>query len=234
MNMPIIGVTASRDDRGTLSVGREYLDAVFRAGGLPLMIPYTKAAKALDRIVEEIDGLLLTGGGDIDPTWFDEEPIPGLGWIDPERDHLEIALIRRMMEKRKAVLAVCRGCQILNVAAGGDMFQDLYRQREGLLQHMQKAPRSHLSHSVTVVENSLLFRIAGEATFKVNSFHHQAVRKLAPGFIASATAKDGVIEALESVRHPFVLGVQWHPEHLVQTDAISRRLFEAFVQAASA
>ena len=79
MNMPIIGVTASRDDRGTLSVGREYLDAVFGAGGLPLMIPYTKAAKALDRIVEEIDGLLLTGGGDIDPTWFDEEPIPGLG-----------------------------------------------------------------------------------------------------------------------------------------------------------
>lgn len=233
MSMPVIGVTASRDDRGTLSVSREYLDAVLMAGGLPLIVPYTEDAETIRQVVERIDGLLLTGGGDIDPAWFGEEPIPGLGWIDPKRDHLEIAFIRRMMEESKPILAICRGCQILNVAAGGDMFQDLYQQREGLLQHMQKAPRSHLSHSVEVAEGSLLYRIAGNSTVKVNSFHHQAVRKVAPGFIACATAKDGVIEGVESVRHPFVLGVQWHPEHLVKTDAISRRLFKAFVQAAS-
>lgn len=233
MSMPVIGVTPSRDERGTLSVGREYLEAVLKAGGLPLIIPYMENAEAIRQVAGRIDGLLLTGGGDIDPTWFGEEPIPGLGWIDPERDHLEVVLIRRIMEESKPILAICRGCQILNVAAGGDMFQDLYHQREGLLQHMQKAPRSHLSHSVEVAKNSLLYRIAGNAAMKVNSFHHQAVRKVAPGFVASATAKDGVIEAVESTRHPFVLGVQWHPEHLVEVDVISRRLFEAFVQAAS-
>ncbi len=233
MRRPVIGVTASRDERGTLSVGREYLESVLRAGGLPLIVPYVEGDEPIREIAERIDGLLLTGGGDIDPAWFGEEPIPGLGWVDPGRDHLEIFLIRRMLEERKPILAICRGCQILNVAAGGDMFQDLYRQREDLLQHQQKAPRSHLSHSVEVAEGSLLHRIAGSTDIKVNSFHHQAVRKLAPGFIACATAKDGVIEGVESVRHPFVLGVQWHPEHLVETDAVSRRLFEAFVQAAA-
>jgi putative glutamine amidotransferase len=233
MRMPVIGVTASRDDRGTLSISREYLEAVLMAGGLPLIVPYLDDVEGIRQVVERIDGLLLTGGGDIDPTWFGEEPVPGLGWIDLERDQLEIALIRQMMDGNKPILAICRGCQILNVAAGGDMFQDLYQQREGLLQHMQNAPRSHLSHSVEVAEGSLLRRIAGNSTMKVNSFHHQAVRKVAPGFIACATAKDGVIEGVESVRHPFVLGVQWHPEHLVKSDAVSRRLFESFVQAAS-
>jgi putative glutamine amidotransferase len=233
MSMPVIGVTASRDDRGTLSVGKEYLESVLKAGGLPLIVPYVEDAESIRRIAERIDGLLLTGGGDIDPAWFGEEPIPGLGWIDPKRDHLEICLVRRMLEENKPILAICRGCQILNVAAGGDMFQDLYGQREGLLQHRQKAPRFHLSHSVEVAEGSLLHRIAGSSAIKVNSFHHQAVRKVAPGFIACATAKDGVIEGVESVRHPFVLGVQWHPEHLSATDDVSRRLFEAFVRAAS-
>lgn len=232
MGMPVIGVTAARDDRGRLTVNREYLNAVLTAGGLPLIVPFTTDAEAIRQVAARIDGLLLTGGEDIDPAWFGEEPIPGLGWIDPERDHLEIALIRRMMEENKPIFAICRGCQILNVAAGGDMFQDLYRQREGLLQHMQKAPRSHLSHMVKVEEGSLLGRIAGVTDMKVNSFHHQAVRRVAPGFVVCARAKDGVIEGVESVRHPFVLGVQWHPEHLVKTDAVSRRLFEAFVQAA--
>lgn len=234
MSMPVIGVTASRDDRGTtLSIGREYLESVLEAGGLPLIVPYVEDAESIRSIADRIDGLLLTGGGDIDPAWFGEEPIPGLGWIDPERDRLEISLTRRMLEENKPILAICRGCQILNVAAGGDMFQDLYQQREDLLQHQQKAPRSHLSHSVQVAEGSLLHRIAGSSAIRVNSFHHQAVRAVAPGFIACATAKDGVIEGVESVRHPFVLGVQWHPEHLAEIDAVSRRLFEAFVRAAA-
>jgi putative glutamine amidotransferase len=187
--------------------------------------------EALREMAERMDGLLLTGGGDIDPTLFGEEPLPGLGSITPERDTLEIALIGHMLKANKPIFAICRGCQILNIAAGGDMYQDLYTQRDNLLQHTQHAPRSHTSHTLEVVEDSLLHRISGEVSFKVNSFHHQAVRNLAPGFVVSAAAKDGVIEAFESRNHTFVLGVQWHPEFMAEKDEVSQRLFNTFVAA---
>jgi putative glutamine amidotransferase len=225
---PIIGITASLENE-TMMVHRNNTESIFLAGGIPFALPYTVDMEAIRDIAERIDGLLLTGGGDIDPTLFGEEPLPGLGSITPERDILEIALIRHMLDADKPIFGICRGCQILNIAAGGDMYQDLYTQRDNLLQHTQRAPRNHASHTLQVVENSLLHKVAGEASFKVNSFHHQAIRGLAPGYVLSATAKDGVIEAFESQRHRFVLGVQWHPEYMAETDPISQRLFEAFV-----
>lgn len=229
---PVIGVTASLDN-GTMTVSRYNTEAILRAGGIPFVIPYTVDAEVIREISEKVDGLLLTGGGDIDPTLFGEEPLPGLGSITPERDLMEIAISRNMMEADKPIFAICRGCQILNIAAGGDMYQDLYTQRDHLLQHSQVAPKSHPSHTVKAADGSLLSRIAGTTSFKVNSFHHQAVRELAPGFLLTATTQDGVVEAFESTEHRFIMGVQWHPETMIDSDEISRKLFHAFVEASA-
>lgn len=228
---PIIGVTPSMREEQTLAVHRANTDVLIQAGGTPVILPYTNRSDVLSRLADGMDGLLLTGGGDIDPTLFGEEPLPGLREIIPERDHMEIALSRRLLEEDKPILALCRGCQILNIAAGGDMYQDLSRQCSDILQHEQRSPRSHPSHTVTVEKGSLLYRLTEKRQYKVNSFHHQAVRRLAPGFEATAVTRDGVIEAFESRHHTFVLGVQWHPEHMAETDAVTRGLFEAFVQA---
>ncbi|OYD07784.1 gamma-glutamyl-gamma-aminobutyrate hydrolase family protein [Paludifilum halophilum] len=227
---PAIGVTVSTREESVMALNRDHTDAVFRAGGIPLMLPYTLVPEQLQATADRIDGLLLTGGDDIDPGLFGEEPIPGLGPVEPERDRMEIALSRKMMEAGKPILAVCRGCQILNIAAGGDMYQDLNAQREKGLQHAQKAPRSHPSHSVHVKEDTRLHAMVGGSEYRVNSFHHQAVRRLADGFMVSATASDGVIEAFESLHHPFVMGVQWHPENM-PSDSVARQLFTSLVAA---
>lgn len=138
-----------------------------------------------------------------------------------------------MMALGKPILAICRGCQILNIAAGGDMYQDIYAQcDEPLLQHAQKAPRSHGSHYIEVKQGTLLHQITNQEKYKVNSYHHQAVRKVAEGFQISAQASDGIIEAFESTRHPFVIAVQWHPECMTAVrDQPSVALFEAFIAA---
>ncbi|MFD1397060.1 gamma-glutamyl-gamma-aminobutyrate hydrolase family protein [Kroppenstedtia eburnea] len=227
---PAIGITLSmRRKENSLTLSRDNADAVLAAGGIPFLLPYATEADVLDGMTKQIDGLLLTGGDDIDPSLFGEEPLPGLGEVEPERDRMEIALARRMVKAGKPVLAICRGCQILCIALGGDMYQDLYSQREDLIQHVQRGPREYLSHSIQIREGTLLSQIAGADRIRVNSFHHQAVRRLPDGVILSATAPDGVTEAFEGSGSAFVMGVQWHPENLFRTDAVSRRLFHTFV-----
>lgn len=232
---PLIGVTTSVTSDGSTTVGQAYLKAVLTAGGIPVVLPNLTNEEDAARLAASIDGLLLTGGGDIDPTLFNEEPKLGLGDITPERDCFEMLMIEKMLEANKPVLAICRGIQILSIACGGDMFQDIYRQHENkdnLLQHQQHAPRYHASHFVDVPAQSLLGRVTGAERFKVNSYHHQAVRRIPDGFRTAATASDGVIEAIESERHAFVLGVQWHPEGLLEKDdPASLRIFKAFVAA---
>jgi putative glutamine amidotransferase len=227
---PIIGVTASLRE-GRVALDHDVLHSVLLAGGVPYILPYSKDLSVIDEIVQHIDGLVLSGGVDIDPTFFGEEPIPGLGEIMPERDALELALIEKTLGANLPILAICRGVQILNVAAGGNMYQDLYSQKSGLLQHSQRAPQTHLSHFVRTQEGTLLHSISDCTQFKVNSFHHQAVKDPAPGFISSAASSDGVVEAIESQHHFFVLGVQWHPEHLTSVDETSKRIFNAFIDA---
>jgi putative glutamine amidotransferase len=230
---PIIGVTASLQNENLITLSHDNVDSVTAAGGVPFILPNLLESAEVERAAQQIDGLLVTGGGDIDPTLFGEEPHPNLGSISPARDQFEIAIIRKMMEQNKPVLAICRGCQILNIAAGGDMFQDIYAQHDKqLLQHSQRAPRSHGSHFVEVKEGSLLHQITDSTRFKVNSFHHQTVRHVAQGFQVSAVASDGIIEAFESTEHSFILGVQWHPECMVPSgDAPSRAIFNTFLQA---
>lgn len=230
---PAIGITLSmRRKENMFTLAKDNSDAVLDAGGVPLLLPYTTDSAALGGMVEWMDGLLLTGGGDIDPVLFGEEPLVGLGEVEPERDRMEMALSRMMVKAGKPILAICRGCQILSIALGGDMYQDLYSQREGVIQHAQRGPRNYLSHSIQIDVGTLLAKIAGADRIHVNSYHHQAVRKVPEGYTSSAMAPDGVIEAFEGKGPAFVMGVQWHPENLFRTHAVSRRLFHTFVDAA--
>ncbi|PTX65035.1 putative glutamine amidotransferase [Melghirimyces profundicolus] len=229
---PAIGVTLSKRRKENLfTLKRDNSDAVLEAGGVPFLLPHTRDPEVIRRMAEQMDGLLLTGGDDIDPSLFGEEPQIGLGEVEPERDRMEIALSRKMVEAGKPVLALCRGCQILSIALGGDMYQDLFSQREGLIQHVQRGPRDYPSHSITIQKGSLLEKIAGSNRLRVNSFHHQAVRNIPEGYTVSATAPDGVVEAFEADGERFVLGLQWHPENLYRKDDFARRIFRAFVEA---
>lgn len=226
---PIIAVSANyEDDNACLK--HAYTDWVIKAGGLPLIVPFGLGEDDVRQLCGAANGLLLTGGPDIDPSYYDEEPLPKLGCITPERDRLEVLLVREFAAMGKPIFAVCRGEQVLNVALGGSLYQDIYSQCE-VLQHSQKAPKSHLSHRVDVTEGSLVHRIAGSVSFRVNSFHHQAVKAPAPGLRVTAKSTDGIVEAIEGTDHPFLLGVQWHPEETAGTDERSRKLFEAFVEA---
>ncbi|SEN06684.1 gamma-glutamyl-gamma-aminobutyrate hydrolase family protein [Lihuaxuella thermophila] len=228
--MPKVGITMSTEQK-KLFVNRDYSDAIIQAGGIPFLLPYTEDPAIIGEMAAGCDGLLLSGGGDIDPAFFGEEPVPGLGDIVPERDQMEILLIREFMKQKKPILGICRGCQILNVALGGDMYQDLTSQKTPLLQHSQKAPRNHASHTIEIKEGSLLKSIVGKSSARVNSYHHQAVRVMASSLTASAWARDGVIEAIEGKNDPFVLGVQWHPESMMLSHADAQKLFRAFVEA---
>ncbi|PMB03901.1 gamma-glutamyl-gamma-aminobutyrate hydrolase [Fischerella thermalis CCMEE 5273] len=229
---PVIGLTVSynqRDERWQLS--RDNSEAVFASGGVPVGLLLDEDKEGIRVAARRIDGLLLTGGNDIDPFLFGEEPLPGLGEIEPERDRVEIALIREMVQLRKPILAICRGCQILAIALGGDMYQDLYSQRQQTLQHSQRAPRSHPFHSIRIHEGTRLHQLAGSVTAKVNSFHHQAVRNLPDSCMVAATAPDGVVEAFEGKGNSFVMGVQWHPECMRERDPLAQALYRAFIQA---
>lgn len=231
MRKPIIGITSHVELDYKHTLGNDYLQAVIQAGGVPVILPIGVDSN-VDQLVEMIDGLVVTGGGDIDPTLFGEEPHPNLGMISPGRDSFELAIIRKIVKENKPLLAICRGIQILNIALGGDMYQDIYTQMNSeLIQHSQKATRAHLSHFVSATENSLLADLVGTTKFKVNSYHHQAVRNVPKPLVVSGVASDNVIEAIESSEHKFILGVQWHPEALASNgDEISQRIFSRFIE----
>lgn len=180
-------------------------------------------------VVTAFDGFLFTGGPDVSPFAFDEETIQGCGIINESRDELELPLFRLVYAAKKPVLAICRGIQVMNIALGGDIYQDIASQYPTTLQHSQESQAHIPVHSVTVKENSLLYTITGKDTLRVNSFHHQAVRRLADGLCMAAAAPDGIIEAIYAPSHPFALGVQWHPERMTARDDSSQKLFETFV-----
>ena len=230
---PLIGITSSMEIDGTsFTVSSDNVNAIKKAGGLPVILP-NLVGDEVNLYAEKMDGLYLTGGYDIDPLYFAEEPHPNLGTVTPDRDVFEIRLINKMLELGKPILGVCRGCQILNVAVGGKMFQDIDAQiDQELLQHAQKAPTAHTSHYVNVLRDSLLYRLTEMEQLRVNSRHHQANRSVIDIFQVSGRANDGVIEAIESKQHPFVLGLQWHPENLaIENDQPSLKIFQGFIEA---
>ncbi|WOV85032.1 gamma-glutamyl-gamma-aminobutyrate hydrolase family protein [Sporosarcina jeotgali] len=228
---PIIGITSDIDENGETFLKADYSRAVLRAGGLPVVLP--AGLEDIEEICGRIDGLLLTGGEDVNPLLFGEEPKKELGKIAPERDTMEMALAKCAMGKDMPVLGICRGHQILNVALGGTIYQHIYTDLEGpLLQHKQQADRNYPTHTVQVSEGSRLSEFASSAEILVNSLHHQAVNLVPEPLKVIATAKDGIIEALESTKHRFVMSVQWHPEALSnRADETSLNLFKGLINA---
>jgi putative glutamine amidotransferase len=239
---PRIGITSRKvlyfhHDRPypRYGVAVDYIHAVQLAGGLPLMIPLSRDPDMLEDYFSNMDGLLLPGGMDVDPAHYGEEPHRRLKEVDPVRDETELFLARRALQEDKPVFGVCRGQQLLNVAAGGSLFQDIGSQASNeVLLHFQDFAEEWPSHSVEVRPDTMLFQIVQQPTVRVNSYHHQAVKRLAPGFRVSATAPDGVVEGIESTRHMFALGVQWHPELLAEKNLdFNLALFRRHVEAAS-
>jgi putative glutamine amidotransferase len=198
------------------------------------LLPLHHDRAALQELVSGLDGLLLSGGGDVAPHRFGQTKSAPLRSVDPPRDEMELSLVRQALESDLPTLAICRGIQILNVALGGTLYQDINTQLPGALRHDSRTdcPRTHKAHAVHMVSESRLWHILGCDTLDVNSFHHQCLKEVAPSLQVTAQAPDGVIEAVELPEGRFVVGVQWHPEELIGVDPRMRGLFEAFVAAA--
>ncbi len=219
-------------------MNQRYSRAVATAGGLPVMIPLLEEEEdTLRALYDRLDGLLLPGGVDLDPVTYGETPLPTCGRLDPARDRVELHLARWAVAEGKPLFGLCRGLQILNVALGGTLYQDIAAQRSDAIKHdyfpTAGYTRDHLAHPVTVAAGSRLDSLVGTAPLRVNSMHHQAVKDLAPGLVSSAVAPDGLVEAVESAESRFLLGVQWHPEALTDRDLRMHRLLAGFVDAAS-
>jgi putative glutamine amidotransferase len=241
---PLIGVTTSEvrlaesvhqtpqgePPRREMALGLTYLQAIEGAGGLPVVIP-PLAASAVGPMLDSLDGICLSGGPDLDPESYSERAHPELGPTVPELDRFEIALARRAYADDMPILAICRGVQALNLAARGTLHQHLPDRPESSIDHRQSAPSEEPTHEVAIAEDSLLRRVLGRTRCEVNSFHHQAAKRVGAGLRAVAWSEDGVVEALEAPGSRFVLGVQWHAECLIARRE-NAALFELLVTAA--
>ena len=230
----LIGLSVNHKE-GSSRIADAYVNAVVKAGGTPVLIPLVTDETALEEIVSRIDGLILSGGGDIYSPLFGEELHPAIESYDLERDRYEIALVTQAAERQLPILGICRGAQLINVAFGGSLIQDIPSQvSESNVNHNQEEAREIATHSVRITPESLLRQIVHAEQIKVNSFHHQAAKVVAPGFETVAWAEDGVIEAIESTEGKTVLGVQWHPENgAVTGDPVMIDVFKYLVNEAA-
>ena len=242
---PIIGITATlKEDVDAVAerpLGRfvradlDYVEGVAGAGGAPVVLPPTGDERAAEAVIQSLDGLLLSGGSDLDPGYYAEEPVPELGVTLPERDAFEMALVGMALRRGMPVFGICRGMQVLNVALGGTLYQDLPSQWErDPLKHRQDTPKWQPTHEVRVNDGSYIAKVMGRESVKVNSYHHQAIKDLAEGLIVTGRSSDGVIEAVEAVdlSERWLLGVQWHAEAMRGAGPQQESLFEAHVSAA--
>ncbi len=233
---PVIGVTCGHttEGNGRFYVNEPYVRCIEAVGGLPFLIPAIDDEEGIGRLLEFVDGILLPGGVDVDPVHFGEEPIPGLGGVDPAWDRVELFVARLALERNLPILGICRGIQVLNVAAGGSLYQDIPSQVKGhVLKHVQDAPRWYPTHGVQPEPGSWVEQALGQAGARVNSFHHQAIKIPAPGFSITAKSQDGIIEAIEDQSRGFVCGVQWHPELMVEYYPEHLEFFRQLVKVAA-
>jgi len=215
---------------GGFRMTRPYLHCLELAGAAPLVLPLTDDPEVLLPILEHCSGLVITGGQDVAPERYGQQPIPECGKADEELDRMEEFLLGWALERDLPVLAVCRGIQFLNTHLGGTLYQDLPVQRPGQVEHSQQPPYEIPVHEVTVEPDSFLAAMTGAGPLMVNSFHHQAVDRLAPGLTVDAVATDGIVEGVHMEDKHFVLGVQWHPEFFPE-EQWSKGIFNGFVHA---
>ena len=234
---PLIGIPCHADFRDgsrrpVYCNNRTYVHAVERAGGVPVLIPLYEDLSLLDTLLPRLDGLLLSGGADIEPARYGEDPHPLADKPDKILDEIELFLADWAVQEDVPTLGVCRGMQILNVALGGTLYQDIEDTRPGSQPHSwRQHPRDFMAHTVEVLAGSRMEAVLGTRTLKVNSLHHQAVNKPGRGVVISGRAEDGIAELLELPDKRFVLAVQYHPEEIYMKEVTAARLFQAFVSA---
>ncbi len=231
--MALIGIVPSWVEGHKLTVNQDYVESVLRAGGTPVLFPVTDNPAQISALLSRVDGLLLTGGVDVNPAEYGEQKMPCCGDCSACRDAMEFPLCREAVSRRLPVLAVCRGMQVLSCALGGSLYQDLETQFGTALRHPCYDTPGDPVHTVEICPGTLLSSIVGRASLEVNSRHHQGIKVPGKGLKAAASAPDGLIEAVELPGHPFVLGVQWHPESLSDRYPEHHQLFAAFVRACS-
>lgn len=236
---PVVGITAdfnegNRQAHGepALFLAQRYYRAVEQAGATPLILPPLSSAAAIRRSLDLLDGLLISGGGfDIHPSYYGEKPIRQLGAVKAQRTEFELDIAAAALKKDLPVLGICGGEQALNVVLGGSLYQDIAAQVANAGEHQQSEKKTQGGHRVQIPNGTRLRAIVGQPSLEVNTTHHQAVKQLGKGLIVDAIADDGVIEGIESTRHTFVVGVQWHPEVLAPRRQGHRRILEAFIAA---
>ena len=234
---PVIGVLANilfqKDGKfpglERTFVNQEYITAVEMAGGIPLIIPFLKEKELLKKLILKTDGILITGGVDVSPQYFNEDPLMKLGYIEPELDQFHLDAIEYAEQYNKAIFGICRGLQILNVAFGGTLYQDLSYLDSSTIKHWQDSRRNGRAHKIIMTEASTLKAVYGDELM-VNSFHHQCIKKLAPGFKITAKASDDIIEAIESEGGNYKGAVQWHPESMTKDEDHLFKIFEYFIK----
>ena len=231
---PVIGITGNFGEKGC-ELAEGYFESVLRAGATPVIIPPYENPDALVNVLEHIDGIVFSGGGDLNPLFVGEEPLPALHSINCKRDLAELMLVRLAYDRQIPMLGICRGMQMIVAALDGEIYQDIYTQVEGrLLKHSQDLDRRYASHRVSIRENSLLNHIFNRTELCVNSFHHQAVRNPGPRLKVAALSADGIIEAVESAEYKSIIGVQWHPEcFILRQEESMMPLFDWLVREAS-
>lgn len=244
---PLIGICAnySNDDNVGITsnlgapgqewqlLADDYIKSIERSGGIPVILPVTEHPESLYPLLSKLDGILFTGGSDIDPAYYGEWPRAGLGPIDPKRDRHEVALAKKvLLDTKLPILGICRGSQLLNVACGGTLYQDLQTERpEGIAHALKHSPKYHPVHPAYIQEGSRLEAIFETREIGVNSYNHQAIKQVGSDFNVTMTAPDGLVEGIEMAGERFVVAVQWHPEMMVDRDEEYLKLFQAFVAA---
>lgn len=236
MKKPIIGILANRliiedgmfPGMERVYVSDDYVKAVLKAGGIPILIPVNKEKEIVQAQINAVDGVLLTGGYDVNPLLYGEEPSQKLGFTYGDVDDFDILVISAANSFNKPMFGICKGLQILNVYFGGTLYQDISEAEGAYIKHTQSSRKQEAGHSTFFKEGSILYEIFGESTL-TNSFHHQSIKELAPGFKVTASAKDNIIEGIEKEEGNFVVAVQWHPEMMHETDLSMVKLFERFI-----
>jgi len=231
---PIIGITSYEEDlKGHHNLNSNYINAVFDAGGIPVIIPIIRDEKDFDAYLDKLDGLIFSGGIDISPLNYDENPLKEINRMSSVRDKYEFGLFKKAYERKLPILGICRGCQLMNVSLGGKLYQDINTQVPEAFGHSPKSmPSDEIFHAINIKEDSKFYNFFEKERIFVNSYHHQAIKKLGDNLKVAALSDDGIIEAIEATDDRFMIGVQFHPEGLQRRHTEFLKIFEALIEAA--